>query len=77
MTVTGVGFSSSGNSIVSGFGRLDNVSSSGTQISFSPRALLSADVLKRLPTGTSLKIDFYVLTTTGVSNIPGSGNLKI
>ena len=75
--VTGTGFSSSGNSIVSGFGRLDNVSSSGNSISFSPKALLSADVLKRVPSGTSLKIDFYVLTVTGMSNVSGSVNLKI
>ena len=77
VTVTGTGFDTSGNSIVSGFGTISNVSSNGTQLSFSPLSLIRADVLSRIPAGTILRIDFYVMSSKGVSNVFGTVNLKI
>jgi peptidoglycan hydrolase-like protein with peptidoglycan-binding domain len=77
VTVIGTGFAPSGNDVISGFGTIKNLSSNGTQISFSPRSLISAEVISRIPAGMTIKVDFYVANTTGVSNIFGSVNLKL
>lgn len=77
VTVTGAGFTSVGNSIVSGFGEIKNLSSSGAQITFSPKSLLSADAIARIPVGMTTKVDFYVINSNGISNVFGSVNLKL
>ena len=76
VTVIGSGFDPVSD-IVSGFGTIKNVSSGGNQITFSPRSLLSADAISKLPAGKVIKVDFYVVGVSGPSNVFGSVNLKI
>lgn len=75
--VSGSGFAPSGNDIFSGFGTIKNLPSNGSQITFSPRSLLTAEVIARIPVGTTIKVDFYVVNATGPSNVFGSVNLKL
>jgi hypothetical protein len=77
VTITGTGFASSGNDIVSGFGTLKNLSSNGTQITFSPMDLFSTEVISRIGAGQTIKVDFYVVNASGASNVYGSVNLKL
>jgi len=77
VTITGTNFSYGGNTIISGFGNLENVRSNGSEITFSLKDLISKDILKKLPAGQIIKVDFYVLGENGVSNVFGSVKLKI
>lgn len=76
VTVNGSGFTSSGNDIVSRFGKLENVSSNGTQITFKPRSLMESDFIRKA-VGTTIKLDFYVFNNNGVSNVKGSVMVKL
>jgi Putative peptidoglycan binding domain/IPT/TIG domain len=77
VTVTGTGFTSDGNDIVSGFGTIKNLPSNGNQITFSPKSLISAEAVARVPAGRAIRIDFYVVNANGASNVFGSVNLKL
>ena len=76
MMVTGSGFTPTSNEIVSGFGTIKNLPSNGTQITFSPKSLLSAEAVARVPVNFIVKTDFYVVNANGTSNVFGSVNLK-
>ena len=76
VTVNGSGFTGTGNDVVSGFGTIKNLSSNGTQISFLPIDMFSPEVLKKIPSDYTVKIDFYVINVNGVSNTFGSLNFK-
>jgi hypothetical protein len=78
VVVIGTGFTPTGNNIVSGFGTIKNLPSNGTQITFSPRSLLSAEIIARIGKSMpSIKIDFYIVNANGASNVSGSVNLKL
>ena len=77
VTVTGSGFTSNDNDIVSGFGTIKGVSSNGSQIIFSPRSLLTAGDVAQIPEGRIVKVDFYIVNSAGISNVFGSVNVKI
>jgi hypothetical protein len=80
ITVRGSGFSSSGNDIVSGFGTIESVNSSGTEITFNPSSfemLNKNEWRSKVPKGVELPIDFYVSNEHGVSAIAGRFKLKL
>jgi peptidoglycan hydrolase-like protein with peptidoglycan-binding domain len=77
VTITGMGFTLSDNDIISGFGTIKNVSSNGTQITFSPMSLLTADAISQIPATMTPKIDFYISNANGISNTFGTVNLKL
>lgn len=68
VTITGSGFSSSKNSIISAFGILSDISSDGKKITFKPRDLVRPDLLKVMRKGTKVKIDLRVVVGSNVSD---------
>jgi hypothetical protein len=80
VTITGTGFSSSGNKIISSFGTTENFSSNGSSITFSPSQLISDQIktsLEKIPKGYGIKIDFYVVTPQGPTSNFGTFNLQL
>lgn len=75
ITVVGYGFTSK-NTVVSGFGNIEGISSNGSQITFSPKSLISQDIIDQTPKGKTIKFDFYIYNENGPSNIFGTVNIK-